>query len=83
VERGGPSALVGVAKLYRAPDRGRGPHTHHGGRFNRSKVGRMARLKGQVEKVEALESERIDAAHAELAQKLAGMRQQKGQEAAD
>jgi hypothetical protein len=47
---------------------------------NRSKVGRMARLKGQVEKVEALEDERIAAAHEELADKLAGMRRGEAKE---
>jgi hypothetical protein len=41
----------------------------------RSKIGRMARLKGQVEKVEALESERFAAADAEVGEMLATMRQ--------
>jgi hypothetical protein len=43
---------------------------------NRSKVGRMARLKNQVEKVEALQGERIAAAHAELGEMPAAMRRQ-------
>jgi hypothetical protein len=47
---------------------------------NRSKVGRMARLKGQVDKVAALEDERIAAAHEELADKLAEMHRQKAKE---
>ena len=47
---------------------------------NRSKVGRMARLKGQVEKVEALEDERIAAAHEELADKLAETHRQEAKE---
>jgi hypothetical protein len=43
---------------------------------NRSKVGRMARLKNQVEKVEALAGERIAAAHAALGEMPAAMRRQ-------
>jgi hypothetical protein len=49
--------------------------------LNRSKVGRMARLKG---KVETLEQNRIDLAHKELAEKLEQMRQaERAKEAAD
>jgi Initiator Replication protein len=44
--------------------------------INRSKVGRMARLKGNAEKVEAIETDRVAAAHAEVAELLANMRQQ-------
>jgi hypothetical protein len=40
---------------------------------NRSKVGRMARLKGKVENVEALEAVRAAEAHAGLAVELAEM----------
>ena len=43
---------------------------------NRSKVGRMARLKGQVEKVEVLEDERVAAVHTELAETLTAMRRE-------
>jgi hypothetical protein len=43
---------------------------------SRSKVGRMARLKGNVEKVESLEGGRVAAAHAEVAEMLADMRKQ-------
>jgi hypothetical protein len=38
---------------------------------NHSKIGRMARLKGKVEKIEALEAGRVAAAHGELAVSLA------------
>jgi hypothetical protein len=48
---------------------------------NRSKVGRMARLKGKVEKVEALEGDRVAAAHSELAAQLAAMRAKEREEA--
>jgi hypothetical protein len=43
---------------------------------SRSKVGRMARLKGNVENVESLEGGRVAAAHAEVAEMLADMRKQ-------
>src|SRR5271165_5412656 len=42
---------------------------------SRSKVGRMARLKGSVEKIEALADERVAAAHSGVAEMLATMRQ--------
>ena len=48
---------------------------------NRSKVGRMARLKGKVEKVEALESAKVEVAHAELAAQLEAMRTEEHEEA--
>ncbi len=47
---------------------------------NRSKVGRMARLRGEVDKVEALEREQEEAAHTELAENLAQMRLQDADE---
>jgi hypothetical protein len=47
---------------------------------NRSKVGRMARLKGNVEKVEALEGKRVSAANSELAHILADVRRQDAEE---
>jgi hypothetical protein len=47
---------------------------------NRSKVGRMARLRGEVDKVEALEREQEAAAHSELAESLAEMRRQDAEE---
>lgn len=48
---------------------------------NRSKVGRMARLKGKVEKVEALEVDRVAAAHADPAADLATMRAKEREDA--
>jgi Initiator Replication protein len=47
---------------------------------NRSKVGRMARLRGEVDKVEALEREQEEAAHAELAKNPVPMRRQDADE---
>ena len=44
--------------------------------LNRSKVGRMTRLKGKVEKIEALDGERAAVANAEIAEILADMRRQ-------
>jgi hypothetical protein len=43
---------------------------------NRSKIGRMARLKNQFDKVEALDGERLAAAHAGLEEMLPAMRRQ-------
>jgi hypothetical protein len=47
---------------------------------NRSKVGRMARLRGEVDKVDALEGEQEGATHSELAERLEEMRQQAAEE---
>jgi Initiator Replication protein len=47
---------------------------------NRSKVGRMARLKGKVESVDTLEDDRVAEAHAELAMKLDAMRAKEREE---
>jgi hypothetical protein len=43
---------------------------------NRSKAGRMARLKGRVENVEALDGAHVDAARAKVVEMPVRMRQQ-------